>query len=97
MIGTLTEEISTAASREPKLRYHDESDPDRYKILEQFLPSGLHCIETNTLFGSKVTFRSGELSIDALWDEMQPLVLENKRFDSQKQSQTLVLSRFFGP
>ena len=51
----------------------------------------MHCLPFKQLLASP------KVSIDTLMGGMQQVVLENKRFDSQKRSKTFALSRFFGP
>ena len=49
----------------------------------------MHCLAIKRLFKRKK-------SIDKLKDELQLLVLENKRFDSVEKSETSAISVYFG-
>ena len=93
LTDTLTEEILAAALNETEFAYQEES----YNLLFSFVLAHQHSVAKRQMhcLAIKKLFASRKMSIDSLMDAIQPLVLENKRFDSQENSKTLALSGFF--
>ena len=94
LIEILTQEIMTVALTETEFGYQDNSH--QFSISGQYGPSGFRIIELKALFGNQIFFYDKKVAIDNLMDEIQPVILENKRLDSQEKSKTFALSSALG-
>ena len=86
---TLMDGILKVALRENELEYQGESD--QFSFFWLILSISSRCKEKNTLFSSQNFSIGRKVSIDNLMDEIQPVVLEKKRFLSRKNWKVFAL------
>ena len=88
---TLTEEILTVDLMETVFDYPEE--PNQYSVSTNLAhqisvtENLMHCLRSKYLFKIEK-----KVSVDSLMDKMQPVILENKRFDSQEILESSAIS-----
>ena len=81
----------TVALRETMFEY--QYDSKQISISGKIRLSRFRCREKMDCLSIKISFTNMKLSIDPLMDELQPVILEYKRFNSQEKLETSAFSR----